>query len=276
MMSRECWQGVLSTQPHIPNKKNEDFPKMDLQLTGKTAIVTGASRGLGYAAAVALAEEGVRVLATGRSGAELESLAAGYPGMVIAAKCDMRDLEAVAALPEKAINEWGRLDILVNNAGIAPAGPFLNETVERLQETLTVNVVAPAVLARDAGRHMIEQGRGKIINVASISGIRGKATLVGYSTSKGALVQFTKALAAEWAPHNVQVNAIAPGAFVTEAQAAVLDNPEVRQRRERKIPAGRMADPEEIKAMICYLASPLSDFVTGSILVIDGGESAKI
>jgi 2-dehydro-3-deoxy-D-gluconate 5-dehydrogenase len=123
---------------------------------------------------------------------------------------------------------------------------------------------------------MIRQGSGKIINIASISGLRGKASLVAYSASKGALIQMSKALAAEWARHNIQVNAIAPGGFKTEAQAAVLNDPEILRRRVRKIPAGRMADKDEIGPMICYLASPKSDFVTGAVFVIDGGETAKI
>lgn len=249
---------------------------MDLGLAGKVAIVTGASRGLGWAAAEALVAEGARVLATGRSVQELESLAAAHPGHVIAAPTDMRDMAAVAALPARAIEAFGRLDIVVNNAGIAPAGPFLEQSVAGLEEVMAVNVVAPAVLSRAAGETMVAQGSGKIINIASISGIRGKPVLVGYSASKGALIQFTKALAGEWARYGVQVNAIAPGGFVTEAQAAVVNDPEVLRKRVRKIPAGRMADKAEIGPMVCYLASSLSDFVTGAVLVIDGGETAKI
>lgn len=249
---------------------------MDLALAGKVAIVTGASRGLGRAAAEALVAEGVRVVATGRSVDELDSLAAAYPGHVVAVPADMKDMAAVAALPARAIASFGRIDIVVNNAGIAPAGPFLEQSVAGLEEVMAVNVVAPAVLARAAGEAMVAQGSGKIINIASISGIRGKPVLVGYSASKGALIQFTKALAGEWARYNVQVNAIAPGGFVTEAQAAVVGDPETLRKRVRKIPAGRMADKSEIGPMVCYLASPLSDFVTGSVMVIDGGETAKI
>jgi 2-deoxy-D-gluconate 3-dehydrogenase len=249
---------------------------LDLGLAGKVAIVTGASRGLGRAAAEALVAEGVRVVVTGRSVAELEALAAAYPGDVVAAPTDMKNMAAVAALPARALAAFGRLDIIVNNAGIAPAGPFLEQSVEGLEEVMAVNVIAPAVLARAAGETMVAQGSGKIINVASISGIRGKPVLVGYSASKGALIQFTKALAGEWARHGIQVNAIAPGGFVTEAQAAVVNDPEMLRKRVRKIPAGRMADKAEIGPLVCYLASPLSDFVTGSVMVIDGGETAKI
>jgi 2-deoxy-D-gluconate 3-dehydrogenase len=249
---------------------------MDLILKDKVAIVTGASRGLGYAAAQALADEGARVLATARSSAELVALANTRPGAIIPMACDMRDSETVAALPGRTVEIFGRIDILVNNAGIAPAGAFDDLTQENLEDVMAVNFFAPTMLSRAAGTFMVDQRRGKIINIASISGLRGKATLVAYSASKGALIQMTKALAAEWARHNIQVNAIAPGGFITEAQAAVLNDPETLQRRIRKIPAGRMADKDEIGAMICYLASSKSDFVTGGVFVIDGGESAKI
>ena len=139
-----------------------------------------------------------------------------------------------------------------------------------------INVKAPAVLARAAGQFFIKQKSGKIINIASTSGILGKPILVAYSASKGAVLQFTKALAAEWASLGIQVNAIAPGAFETDAQAAVLESPEILERRLRKIPVKRMGNSEEIGPMICYLASAKSDFVTGSVFVMDGGESSKL
>jgi 2-deoxy-D-gluconate 3-dehydrogenase len=249
---------------------------IDLELAGKVAIVTGASRGLGRAAAVALVEQGANVLAVARSVAELEELAAAYPGKVKVRLCDMCDGGAVAALAEQALSEFGGLDIVVNNAGIAPAGWFLDQDASGWDEVIAVNVTAPAILAREAGRHMVSAGSGKIINIASTSGILGKAALVSYSTSKGALIQFTKALAAEWAGKGVQVNAIAPGAFETDAQKVVLESPEILSRRIRKIPARRMGDPAEIGPLICYLASNKSDFVTGSVYVIDGGESCKL
>jgi 2-deoxy-D-gluconate 3-dehydrogenase len=238
--------------------------------------VTGASRGLGFCAAQALADEGVRVLAVARSTAGLERLADSRPSLIAPLACDLRDLDAVEALPAAAIERFGRLDILVNNAGIAPAGGFIEITRELLDEVMVLNVEVPALLTRAAGQVFIERGGGKVINVASISGIRGKATLVAYSASKGALVQLTKALAAEWARYNIQVNAIAPGGFVTEAQAAVTSSPEMLARRVSKIPARRMADAAEIGPIVCVLASPLMNFITGEVVVIDGGETAKI
>ena len=249
---------------------------IDFELDGKVAIVTGASRGLGRASAVALIEQGVRVLAVARSLDALEELQSSASDSVQIRQCDMLDADAVAELPKAAIDAFGSLDIVVNNAGIAPAGKFLEQDAQVWADVMAVNVTAPAILARAAGPHMVAQGSGKIINVASTSGILGKATLVAYSASKGALLQFTKALAAEWAKAGIQVNAIAPGAFATDAQRAVLDAPEILERRLRKIPARRMGDSEEIGPLVCYLASTKSAFVTGSVFVIDGGESSKL
>jgi len=248
----------------------------DLGLAGSVAIVTGASRGLGRAAAEALLAEGASVVATARRSDLLEELRATAPDRVRTVPVDLRDADAVAALPQQAVDAFGRLDVVVNNAGIAPAGSFLEQSLDVWREVIEVNVTAPAVLARAAGAILVAQGSGKVINIASTSGILGKPTLVAYSSSKGALLQFTKALAGEWASAGVQVNAIAPGAFKTDAQRAVLESEEILTRRLRKIPAGRMADSEEIGPLVCYLASPVSRFVTGAVFVIDGGESSKL
>ena len=249
---------------------------MDLRLSGKVAIVTGASRGLGKAAAEALLEEGASVLLVARSRDLLEEVHERYPERTAVRPCDMRDMDAVAALADAAVEAFGRLDIVVNNAGIAPAGRFDEQPQKLWDEVFDVNVRAPAVLTRAAAQYLLPQGSGKIINVASTSGIKGKPTLVAYSSSKGAVLQFTKALAGEWAKKGVQVNAIAPGAFSTDAQSAVTESPDVLAKRLRKIPAGRMGDPSEFGPLVAYLASPLSDFVTGSVAVIDGGEVSRL
>ena len=249
---------------------------IDFELEGKVAIVTGASRGLGRAVTTELIGQGVRVLAVARSLDELKELESLAPENVRARQCDMHDAEDVAKLPGEAIDAFRGLDVVVNNAGIAPAGQFLEQDEQVWDDVIAINVTAPAILTRAAGRHLISQGSGKIINIASTSGILGKAMLVAYSASKGALLQFTKALSAEWASKGVQVNAIAPGAFATDAQRTVLDSPDILERRLRKIPVKRMGESEEVGPLVCYLASAKSDFVTGSVFVIDGGESCKL
>jgi 2-dehydro-3-deoxy-D-gluconate 5-dehydrogenase len=249
---------------------------IDLQLEDKVAIVTGASRGLGEASTIALVEQGTKVLAVARSIDDLNKLKQAYPGNIEVLQCDMLDANMVASLPQIAVDNFGRIDIVVNNAGIAPAGKFVEQDQQIWDDVFAINVKAPAVLARAAGEFFIKQKSGKIINIASTSGLLGKPILVAYSSSKGAVLQFTKALAAEWASLGIQVNAIAPGAFETDAQSAVLESPEILERRLRKIPVKRMGNSKEIGPMVCYLASPASDFVTGSVIVMDGGESSKL
>jgi 2-dehydro-3-deoxy-D-gluconate 5-dehydrogenase len=249
---------------------------VDLELDGKVALVTGASRGLGAAIATGLAAEGAVVVAAARSGDDLKAVAATSPGRISAIEVDLLDERGTATLVDRVVERHGRIDVLVNNAGVAPAGDFVTQSPEVWQRAWAINVLAPMLLAQAAARHFVAQRSGKIVNVASTTGVRGKPLLVAYSTTKGALTRFTEALAAELAQHDVQVNTIAPGAFVTEAQQAVLDSPDLLQRRIRRIPAKRMADPEEIVALACLLASPRSDFVTGSTFVIDGGESGKL
>ncbi|MBM0124226.1 SDR family NAD(P)-dependent oxidoreductase [Pimelobacter simplex] len=249
---------------------------MDLRLTDTVVLVTGASRGLGAAMAIALAREGAYVVAAARSTDSLAEVAAQGGGRISTVATDMRDEDSVAALVPEVLARHGRIDGLVNNAGIAPAGKFVTQDPAIWKDALAVNVVAPMLLAQAAGVRMIEQGGGRIVNVASTTGLRGKPHLVPYSTSKGAVVRFTEALAAEWAAKNVQVNCIAPGAFVTEAQKAVTESPELHAKRIAKIPAGRMADPAEIVPLTCLLVSPVSAFTTGATFVVDGGESGKL
>lgn len=250
---------------------------MDLQIREHVVIVTGASRGLGAAVTRSLVAEGAKVLAAARTASALDVLEDEMPGSVHAVACDMRDREAVAALVDEAVTRFGRLDGVVNNAGIAPAGKLVDTDLSVMEETLAVNLLAPAALSQAAARHLMAEGKpGSIVNVASTSGLKGKALLSGYSASKGAMMRLTEALAAEWARHRIRVNVIAPGAFETDAQSAVLDDPATLDARLRKIPARRMGAPDEIGPLTCYLISPLSDFVTGSCFVIDGGEVAKL
>lgn len=249
---------------------------MDLQLRDQVVLVTGASRGLGAAMALELAREGAHVVAAARSKDSLAEVAAQGEGRISTVETDMRDEESVAALVPEVLARHGRIDGLINNAGIAPAGKFATQDPAVWKDAMSVNVLAPMMLAQAAGVRMIEQGAGRIVNVASTTGVRGKPFLVPYSTSKGAVVRFTEALAAEWAAKNVQVNCIAPGAFTTDAQKAVTESAELLAKRVAKIPAGRMADPSELVPLACLLVSPLSSFTTGAIFVVDGGESGKL
>ncbi|OUZ10119.1 2-deoxy-D-gluconate 3-dehydrogenase [Aeromicrobium sp. PE09-221] len=249
---------------------------MELGLRDTVVLVTGASRGLGAAMAIALAAEGAHVVAAARSVASLEEVAAQGHGRISTIPADMSEESSVSAVVPEVIARHGRIDGLINNAGVAPAGKFVDQDPQIWRDALTVNVVAPMLLAQAAGRHMIAQGGGRILNIASTTGVRGKPYLVGYSTSKGAVVRMTEALAAEWARHNVQVNCIAPGAFVTEAQKAVTESADLHARRVAKIPAGRMADPAELVPLAALLVSPASPFTTGGIFVVDGGESGKL
>jgi NAD(P)-dependent dehydrogenase (short-subunit alcohol dehydrogenase family) len=250
---------------------------MDLELDGKVAMVTGASRGLGLSGAKALLAEGMKVVCAARSEGGLAELERDNPGRVLRRTYDAHDDDAAEQLVAAAIEAFGSVDVLVNNAGIAPANPFLKEDLAVWRDALEVNVMGPVALTQAAGRHMVERGAGgKVINIASLVGVRGKAWLAAYSASKGALVRFTEAVAVEWARYDIQVNAIAPGAFRTEAQQAVLDDEELHRKRVARVPAQRFAEPREMDGLLCYLASPVSSFVTGVTYAIDGGELARL
>lgn len=239
--------------------------------------MTGASRGLGEACVRALVAEGGKVVAAARSMNDLSRLAEELGPAVFASACDMRDRVAVAGLVDVALHEFGQLDGIINNAGIAPAASFESHDLSVFDDVLEVNLLAPAALAQRAGQHWIaSKSPGSIVNVASTSGLKGKPTLVAYSSSKGAIMRFSEALAAEWARHGIRVNTIAPGAFETAAQAAVTSSPKVLDARLKKIPMRRMGEPSEIGPLACYLISSVSSFITGSCFVIDGGEVSKL
>jgi NAD(P)-dependent dehydrogenase (short-subunit alcohol dehydrogenase family) len=248
-------------------------------LAGKVATVTGASRGLGRSIAVALATAGAAVALAARSKADLEETAglverAG--GRALAIPTDVTSYPEVERLIDATRSTFGRLDVLVNNSGIAKVLPLVEWQPDDWRTVLDVNLVGVFNGCRAAGPHLIAQGFGKVINISSMLAAVGLPGYTIYSATKGAIIAFTRTLGVEWARHNVQVNAIAPGWFATDMSAPAFspENPKLADRLLRDIPARRTGRPEEIGPLAVYLASSASDFMTGQTLFLDGGHTA--
>jgi 2-dehydro-3-deoxy-D-gluconate 5-dehydrogenase len=244
------------------------------KLDGKVALVTGASAGLGASMAVALAEAGANVAAHGNSRTpdktcELINVTGRRS---LALRGDLADKTAPRRLIAETLDEFGQLDILINNAGTIRRAPAVDYTEEDWATVIAVNLDSVFRLSQLAGREMISKGRGgKIINIASLLAFQGGVTVPAYAASKGAVAQLTKALANEWAKHKINVNAIAPGYMRTDNTAALQsDQTRSRQILER-IPAGRWGDPEDLAGAAVFLSSAASDYLSGHVLVVDGG-----
>ncbi len=247
-------------------------------LVGKTALVTGASRGLGQAIAVGFASAGADVICSSSSingcvdtVKKIEQF--GVKATTIAA--DLNDAQDVKLLAEQAQKWQGKVDILVNNAGTISRCPAVDFPEDEWLNVMNVNVNSAFLLSRLIGRGMLEQGRGKIINIASMLSFSGGITVPAYTASKHALVGITKALANEWAIDNIQVNAIAPGYFKTDNTQALQDDPERNQAITDRIPSGKWGEPEQICGAAVFLASDASDYVNGHVLAVDGGWLAR-
>jgi 2-dehydro-3-deoxy-D-gluconate 5-dehydrogenase len=243
-------------------------------LHGKVALVTGSSRGLGRAMARGLAQAGADVIVNGREGVNLESVTAEISqlgGKAFPLAADLGDRAAVQRLIDEAIGWQGRLDILVNNAGIIQRAPAAEHSDAAWDEVLRVNLDGVFTACRAAGRHMLARGSGKIINVASLLTFFGGITVPGYAASKGAVGQLTKALSNEWAGRGVQVNAIAPGYMRTNNTAALQADPVRTKEILSRIPASRWGEPGDLEGAVIFLASAASDYLSGHILVVDGG-----
>jgi 2-deoxy-D-gluconate 3-dehydrogenase len=241
------------------------------------AIVTGASRGLGRAIAVALAGAGADVALTARSRPDLEETARRVEQQgrrALVAPADVSRLPEMEALAQSTVRELGGLDVLVNNSGVARVVPLAEATPQDWSAIVDVNLTGVFNGCRAAAPHLIARGAGKVINLASVLGAVGLPGYSLYAATKGGVIAFTRALAVEWARHNVQVNAIAPGWFVTEMNEQAFADPRTRERLTRDIPARRTGRLEEIGPLAVYLASPASDFMTGQTLFLDGGHSA--
>ena len=240
-------------------------------LTGKTALVTGASSGIGEEIARVFVDAGSRVIATGTSVERLGQLADEIRCETIAA--DISSAEGCAALVQKAL-QFGQIDILVNSAGVALIAPMLDLSLEDWDRTMAVNTRAPFLLAQGLAPGMIARKQGKIINISSQTGVIALEDHAAYATSKGGLNALTKSLCVELAPHNVQVNAICPTVVMTAMGKEVWSPPEKSGPMLAKTPLGRFGEPVEVADMALYLASPASDLVNGAIMMIEGGYTA--
>ncbi len=249
------------------------------KLNGRTALVTGCRRGIGKAMAVALAEAGADIIGVSQS---LEASGSAIEKEVVALgrkfqgySCDFGDRDALYDFIEKAKSASPVVDILVNNAGTVLRKPAAEHPDDYWDRIIEVNLNSQFVLSREFGKEMVRRGSGKIIFTASLLTFQGGITVPGYAASKGAIGQLTKALANEWAAKGVQVNAIAPGYIATDNTAALRADPDRNPAITARIPTGRWGNPEDFAGAAVFLASSASDYVQGTILVVDGGWMAR-
>ncbi len=248
-----------------------------LRLDGRLAVVTGGARGIGRATVSALASAGAKVaildLDQAASAAGAAEVAADG-GRAFALAADICDESSVDAAFSEAVKREGGVDILINNAGIAIRRPAVELALADWEKVIAVNMTGAFICARVAARHMIAGGKGgAIVNVASIMGLSGGGLYpnISYQASKGAIVNMTRALAVEWAPNGIRVNAVAPTYVRTQLIAPILQDPELVARIVAMTPLKRLAEPEEVAAAICFLASPAAAMITGTVLPVDGG-----
>ncbi len=248
-------------------------------LHGRVSVVTGGATGLGLQMATALAEAGSNVVVCSRKLENCEQAAQAIEKLgvqALAHACDVTKPDQVEALKNAVLAKFRRVDALFNNAGRAWVAPPEEMPLERWQQVFDLNITAPFLCAQAFGREMIKAGRGKIVNIASIAGLVGRSpkayNSIAYGASKGALVNFTRDLAVKWAHHNIQVNAICPGFFVTEINRAMYEKN--RENIEREIPLGRTGGPDDLKGIAVLLASDASNFMTGAVIPVDGGAIA--
>jgi NAD(P)-dependent dehydrogenase (short-subunit alcohol dehydrogenase family) len=253
--------------------------KQLFNLTDRVSIVTGGATGLGLQMATALAEAGSNVVICSRKLENCEHAAHGLEKLgvkALALACDVTRVDQVEAMKDAVMQKFGRVDVLVNNAGRAWVAPPEDTPLEHWQQVFDLNITAPFICAQVLGREMIKAQRGRIINIASVAGLVGRDAKtynsIAYCASKGALVNFTRDLAVKWAHHNIRVNAICPGFFVTPLNEKMLE--QTRDYVLRGIPLGRTGGPDDLKGIVVLLASDASNFMTGAIIPVDGGATA--
>lgn len=244
------------------------------KLDGLSAIVTGSRTGIGKALATALAEAGADLLINSRSKEGLEATAEELrkPGRkIVTGIGDVGSKEVRGALIKKALDSFGKIDILVNNAGTTSRGPALETPEDEWNRVLGVNLTGVFYMCQSAAKIMKEQGKGKIINIASMLSFTGGINVISYTASKGGVAQLTKGLANEWAKYHINVNAIAPGYIKTDLTSALLKDTNRYNSIKSRIPAGDWAEPDDLKGAVVFLASRASDYMHGTILPVDGG-----
>ena len=248
-------------------------------LTGKVALVTGAYRGLGFAIAQGLGEAGATVVLNGRKPEALAAAASALNDLGLRASTCVFDVtlgDAVRAGIAAIEGEHGHLDILVNNAGIQRRNALVDFKQQDWDDIIATNLTAPFLVSQAALPGMIARKSGKIIHIASLMSELARPTVVPYTAAKGGVRQLTRGMAVELAPHNIQVNAIAPGYFATEMNRALIDNAEFNAWVCKRTPAGRWGDPPEIAGLAVFLASPAANYITGQLITIDGGMSVAL
>ncbi len=250
----------------------ESAPSLTVGLSGQVAIVTGASRGLGKAMALALGRNGAKVACVARNAEKLEATAneinqAG--GMAAAFPCDVTDRDSVDKMVDSVIDQWERLDIVVNNAGITRDTLLPRMSDEEWDDVINTNLRSAFLMSRAASRYMMRARYGRIINITSVSGLIGNPGQTNYSASKAGLIGLTRSLSRELAGRKVTINAVAPG-FIESDMTATLGEI-VKEEAKKRIPAKRLGKPEEVAAAVLFLASPDSAYVTGQVLTVDGG-----
>lgn len=246
-------------------------------LSGKRAVVTGATKGIGFETCKVLADSGADIAAVGRDKAglrEISEIVKSFGRTCVTIEADMASVDGPAHAGHAALAAFGTIDILVNNAGVALIKPLLSLSIEDWDMTMAVNMRAPFLLARMLAPQMIAQKAGKIINVSSQAGVIAVEDHGAYCASKGGINMLTKVMTAEWAKHNIQTNAVCPNVILTPMGEKVWGVPEKGDPMKAKTPLGRFGKPVEVADMILYLASSASDFVCGEIMMIDGGYTA--
>jgi gluconate 5-dehydrogenase len=248
-------------------------------LTGKTALITGSSRGLGRAMAEGLAAAGAKVIINGTDKGRVDEAVAAMKTQgfsVDGVIFNVADEKAVVAAFEQFDAAGTSIDILINNAGIQFRKPMIELDTANWQRVIDVNLTSAFVIGREAAKRMITRGHGKIINIGSLTSALARATVAPYTVAKGGIKMLTQAMAAEWAVHGIQANAIGPGYMLTDMNQALIENPEFDAWVKNRTPAKRWGRPDELVGTAVFLASPASNYVNGQIIYVDGGIMAVL